>query len=250
MQQEQKIINEFTGKDYLSASGPVEVGMTNDYMFRIIFQQNKFALKGLLASVLHLDPEMDILLILNNKTIINIEMQLNNYGNWEFRSLAYLCREFDSVNRGDDYKNILPVYHIGFLDYTLFEDHPEFCATYQMRNAKDGYLYTDRLNLLVIELNQEELATSEDIKYGITDWVRLFKSKTWEELKMVAQNNECMLSTVESLYLSNSDENIRKVARERDDFLRYQAKREATIKELTDENARLRKLLEDNGIKP
>ncbi|WP_026488356.1 hypothetical protein [Butyrivibrio sp. XBB1001] len=67
---------------------------------------------------------------------------------------------------------------------------------------------------------------------------------------MVAQNNECMSSAVESLYLSNSDENIRKVARERDDFLRYQAKREATIKELTDENARLRKLLEDNGIKP
>ena len=95
---------------------------------------------------------------------------------------------------------------------------------------------------------------------------------------MVAQNNECMSSAVESLYFSNTDENIRKIARERDDFLRYQAKREATIKELTDENAtladenatladenaaladenatltdenaRLRKLLEDNGIKP
>ena len=79
---------------------------------------------------------------------------------------------------------------------------------------------------------------------------------------MVAQNNECMSSAVESLYLSNTDENIRKVARERDDFLRYQAKREETIKELTDENAalndevssltdeitRLRKLLEENNI--
>ena len=74
---------------------------------------------------------------------------------------------------------------------------------------------------------------------------------------MVAQNNECMSSAIESLYLSNTDENIRKVARDREDFLRYQAKREKTIKELTaenatlaDENARLRKLLEDNGIKP
>ncbi len=67
---------------------------------------------------------------------------------------------------------------------------------------------------------------------------------------MVAQNNECMSSAIEFLYLSNTDENIRKVARDREDFLRYQANREATIKELTDENARLRKLLEDNGIKP
>ncbi len=73
---------------------------------------------------------------------------------------------------------------------------------------------------------------------------------------MVAQNNECMSSAIESLYLSNTDKNIRKVARDREDFLRYQAKREETIKELTDENttladenARLRKLLEDNGIK-
>ena len=88
---------------------------------------------------------------------------------------------------------------------------------------------------------------------------------------MFAQNNECMSSAIESLYLSNTDENIRKVARDREDFLRYQAKREETIKELTeenetltsnnasltsknasleDENTRLRKLLEDNGIKP
>ena len=74
---------------------------------------------------------------------------------------------------------------------------------------------------------------------------------------MVSQNNECMSSAIESLYLSNTYENIRKVARDREDFLRYQAKREETIKELTDENAtladenaRLRKLLEDNGIRP
>jgi hypothetical protein len=59
-------------------------------------------------------------------------------------------------------------------------------------------------------------------------------------LKMVAQNNECMSSAIESLYLSNTDENIRKVARDHEDFLRYQAKREETIKELTDENATLK----------
>ena len=97
MCQESKIINEFTGKDYLNATGQVEVGMTNDYMFRIVFQQNKFALKGLLSSVLHLKPNsitdieiknvvqpgvsiadkeyrMDILLTLNNGIVINIEM--------------------------------------------------------------------------------------------------------------------------------------------------------------------------------
>lgn len=87
---------------------------------------------------------------------------------------------------------------------------------------------------------------------------------------MVAQNNDYMASTVESMYLSSSDYNIRKVAREREDYLRLQASKDRKIAELTDqnaaltdenatltdenatladENARLRKLLEDNGIK-
>ncbi len=280
MQEDNTIVNEFTSTHYLEATGPIEVGMTNDYMFRIVFQQNKYALKGLISSILHLQPDtitdleitntvipgmsisdkeyrMDIHLVLNNRASINVEMQLDNYGNWEVRSLSYLCRDFDNLNRGEDYLKVQPVYQIGFLDFTLFEDHPEFCATYQMRNIKDNHRYTDKFNLIVISLNHEELATKEDITYGISDWVRLFKSKTWEELKMVASNNEYMTSTVESLYLSNSDENIRKVARERDDFLRYQAHREERIKNLESENQsltaeiqRLRNLLEEKGIDP
>jgi hypothetical protein len=34
------------------------------------------------------------------------------------------------------------------------------------------------LNLIVIELMHEELATEEDIACGIDKWVRLFKAKT------------------------------------------------------------------------
>lgn len=206
-----RIENKVTTTNYLNATGPVSVSMTNDYMFRIVFQ--------------------------------------------EHRSLAYLCREFDSLDHGDDYDKVKPTYQIGFLGFTLFEDHPEFCAHYQMRNEKDGHLYTDRFNLIVVELGQEELATKEGISYGIDQWVRLFKAKTWEDLKMVAQDNPYMTSTVESMYLSNTDRNILKVAREREEFLRSQAYKDkklasqaAEIKSLTSENARLRKLLEENGI--
>ena len=281
------IENTVTSVNYLTATGPVAVGMTNDYMFRIVFQENKYALKGLIASVLQLDPEtiaditisneikpgqritdkeyrMDILVLMNNSQSINLELQLRNQGNWRHRSLAYLCREFDSLDHGDDYDNVKPTYQVGFLGFTLFEDHPEFCAKYQMRNEKDGYLYTDMFNLIVIELMQEQLATKEDIACGIDKWVRLFKSKTWEDLKMVAQDNPYMTSTVESMYLSNADRNIMKVAREREEFLRSQAYKDKKlktqaeeIKSLTSENnsltsevTRLRKLLEDNGITP
>ena len=188
-----------------------------------------------------------------------------------------MCREFDSLDHGDDYENVQSVYQIGFLDFTLFEDHPEFYSKYQMRNVKDGYLYTDSFNLIVIELNHEDLATDEDIAHGIDKWARLFKAKTWEELKMIAQDNEYLASAAESAYLSNNNKLIRKVAQEREDFIRMQASKDKklasqaatisdqaktisdqaetitdqaeTISDQADEIARLKKLLDDNGIK-
>ena len=258
------ITNKFTGKDYLNATGTIPYGMTNDYIFRIVFQENKYALKGLLCSILGLKDDeiisleitnevkpgviitdkeyrMDIVVNLNNDSLLNLEMQINNYNNWQYRSLDYLCRVFDRLDHGDDYSEVRTTYQIGFLDFTLFEDHPEFFATYQMRNALDEYLYTDRFNLIVVSLNQIELATEDDKSREIDTWARLFKSKTWEELKMVASNNDYMTSAVESVYLSNEDFNIAKIARDRDDYLRHEAYTKARLQKLSEENEQLTK---------
>lgn len=42
---------------YLEATGRIDYGMTNDYMFRAILQRNEKVLKGLICSLLHLKPE-------------------------------------------------------------------------------------------------------------------------------------------------------------------------------------------------
>ncbi|MBP3784621.1 MAG: Rpn family recombination-promoting nuclease/putative transposase [Butyrivibrio sp.] len=260
MNNKKEIINEFTGKDYLNATGDIPYGMMNDYIFRIVFQKNKYALKGLLCSLLGLEDDrivglrivnevtpgvritdkeyrLDIVVELDDGTTIDLEMQKDNYDNWQYRSLSYLCREFDSLDHGEDYSEVKPVYQVGFLDFTLFEDHPEFFGKYQLRNARDNYLYTDRFNLIVVSLNQIKLATSDDIACGIDQWARLFKSKTWEDIKMVASNNKYMTSAVETVYLTNEDKNAIKIAREREDFIRLQAYKDAKLKELEESNA-------------
>ena len=56
---------------------------------------------------------------------------------------------------------------------------------------------------------------------------------------MVAQGNEYMASAVRSMYLSNEDRNVIKVAREREEFLRSQAYKERKIASLSAENASL-----------
>ena len=91
---------------------------------------------------------------MNNDTIINLEMQMSNKGNWTDRALSYLCRNFTHIQRGEDYTTTKPVIHIGFLNYTLFSEAPEFYATYQMKNIKNNSLFSSKLTIGVVELNQ------------------------------------------------------------------------------------------------
>ncbi len=272
-------------KKFDNAIGPIPYGMTNDYMFRIVLQQSKPALKGLISSVLRMDEDdiedltvlnpvdpgksvsdkeirMDVVVSLKDGRKIDLEMQIKNYGDWPERSMLYLCREYDALSSGESYEAINSVFQIGFLDFTLFQDRPEFCGRYQLRNEKDNYLYSSKLNLFVIQLNSTDIATEEDKKFGIDKWVRFFKAKTWEELKMIAQDKESMLSAAKSMFLSNEDYNIRKVCTEREEHERYieHLKNKATILESELKSAKselntakiqndvLMKLLKDNGI--
>ena len=82
---------------------------------------------------------LDIYVLFNDNSYINLEMQVEDQKNWVPRSLTYLSREFDQLKHGDDYTLVKPVYHVGFLNFTLFEDHPEFHATYRLQNIRDGY---------------------------------------------------------------------------------------------------------------
>lgn len=164
------------------AHGSIPYTMTNDYMFRAVLQSNNKVLRGLVRSLLHLKEDeiisvkitnpiiledsiekkefrLDINVVLNNHTLINLEMQVANQLNWNDRSLLYLCRSFDSLHRGEDYKVTLPVIHIGFLDYTLFKECPEFYATYKLMNVKTYQIYNDNFTLCVVDLSKTTDAT-------------------------------------------------------------------------------------------
>ncbi len=79
---------------------------------------------------------LDVNVLLNNDRVINLERQVTNQFNWPNCSLLHPSRSFDNLNHGDKYLEIKPAIHIGFLDYTLFDKHPGFYATYKMLNVK------------------------------------------------------------------------------------------------------------------
>ncbi len=244
-----------------NAHGKVPYNMTNDYMFRAVLQSNNKVLRGLICSLLHLEESevqsveitnpiilgesihskeirLDINVRLNNRNIINLEMQISNRFNWPNRSLLYLSRSFDQLNHGGEYLEIRPAVHIGFLDYTLFNEQPEFYATYKMLNVKNHQIYSDNFVLSVVNLTRIDLATEEDKKYHIDDWARLFKATTWEEVKKMADQNEYLEAASQSIFLYNTDEQIRKMCRDRVEYYqdlhnyeRHFAKQDAIIAE-------------------
>lgn len=176
--------------EFWNASGQIPYNMTNDYMFRAVLQSNNKVLRGLICSLLHLSEKkvasveitnpvilgeavtdkefrLDINVVLNNHTLINLEMQIANKLNWRERSVMYLCRSFDQLNRGQNYLEAKPAVHIGFLDYSLFDARPEFYASYKLINVKNSQKYSDSLTLNVVDLSRIDLATDEDKKYHI-----------------------------------------------------------------------------------
>ena len=248
------------------AKGVIPFNMTNDYMFRYILQENQTVLEGLVCSLLHLKPEevqtieirnpidlgqqitrkdfiLDIKVLLNNHTLINLEMQMWDEANWTDRSLSYLCRNYDQLYRGQEYDEALPVYHIGFLDFTLFPECPEFYATYRMLNVKNHHLYSDKLTLGVVDLNQINLATQEDKTYKIDNWARLFKAETWEAIKMLAKEDKYLEETAKSLYVANADELLLEQCRAREEAERHERTIKRDMKQLND---RIAALTEDN----
>ena len=164
---------------------------------------------------------MDLKIKYNN-TVVNLEMQIVNRGNWPERSLSYLCRSFDNLNKGEDYDNVYSAVHIGFIDFTLFPDEPELCSTYMLSNVKTHRIYTSKFKLKVVELNHTNFATDEDKQYKIDRWAKMFKATTWEELRMCAGDDEAMQSAVKKVYEYNEEEAVRDMCRARDEAIAFE----------------------------
>jgi predicted transposase/invertase (TIGR01784 family) len=213
-------------------TGKIQYGLTNDYMFRAVMQGNQNALKGLLYALLDLPDGsienvtitnpillgkaidkknciLDIKLTLNNKKIINLEMQIENYGNWPERSLTYLCRSFDNLKPGEDYQNVMPTIHIGILDFNLEHLTPEFYSEFKMMNTKNHEIYSDKFVLRVLNLHvldDDDIIKEPEELYH---WAKVFKARTWEEIKMLANDNKYIKDTVVTMYQMSEDEKIR-----------------------------------------
>lgn len=239
-------------ENIINAKGKIDYTFTNDFVFRAILQRNKNVLTALICSLLHLPTDevdvtitnpielgnafsdkdfiLDIRVEMNDGRLIDLEMQMTNEYNWPERSISYAARTFDSLSAGKDYIEVKPIHSIGFLNFTLFPQAPEFYATYQLMNIKTHQLYSSKFSIYVVDLSRIDLATEEDSEYEIDRWAKLFKASTWEELFMIAKNNPTLMQASNDLYEINADELMRQKARARADAEFWERNKNAKLK--------------------
>ena len=75
------------------------------------------------------------------------------------------------------------------------------------------------------------MATDEDKAFQIDHWARLFKAETWEDIKMLAKDDEFLQEAAESLYVANSDEVVRQHCLAREDAERRERTQQKRLEE-------------------
>ncbi|MCR4586222.1 MAG: Rpn family recombination-promoting nuclease/putative transposase [Lachnospiraceae bacterium] len=231
---------------YAEQTGNLRIRLTNDYFFKALLQKNTSVLKSLIRALLELPDNaimdlevtnpiilgesaeektiiLDVNVLLDTGSRVNLEMQVLDEGNWKNRSAFYACRNFAELNRGDDYEELKPVYQISFLGFTLFEDYPALYSTYRLMESKKHYVYNENLMIGIVDLTKTELATEEDKQYHIDEWAKLFRAKTWEEIKMLAAKNENLAEAAKTIYELSEDERIRQQCQAREDYYKRQS---------------------------
>lgn len=86
----------------------------------------------------------------------------------------------------------------------------------------------------VVDLTHINLATEEDKAYRIDYWASLFKAATWEEIKMLAQEDEYIREASDTIYQLTQDEKIRLQCEAREDYYRRQRSVQAYMEQQAD----------------
>ena len=97
----------------------------------------------------------------------------------------------------------------------------------------------------MVDLSRIDLATEEDKVYHIDGWAKLLKATTWEEVKMLAAKDENMREAAKSIFVYNTEEQIRKMCRDREEYYQDMRNYERAISDREQTISSYKKVLSD-----
>ncbi|MCL2519285.1 MAG: Rpn family recombination-promoting nuclease/putative transposase [Oscillospiraceae bacterium] len=179
--------------------------LKNDILFKMLFVKYPDLLKKLISELLgisyksidqfeitnqEMPPEtigskfckLDINMTVNGQRV-NLEIQVDNEGDFPERSLFHWAREYSTaLGEGEDYSLLPRTIIIGIVYFKMFrckEFHSEFQALEVTRHTQ----LTENLNIHFFELPKLPKMVNADKSLEL--WLSLFKAKTEEELEKI-----------------------------------------------------------------
>lgn len=178
-----------------------------DILFKMLFVQYPELLKKLVAELLGIraadieefiirNPEMppenlgekfcrlDITMTVNGQRI-DLEVQVNNEGDYPERVLYYWAREFSSsLTTGQSYGTLPRTIVISIIDFKLFSCE-EYWSFFQPLEATRHTLLSDKMGFYFYEL--PKLPDEVSGNNMLLLWLSLFKAETEEELEKIKE---------------------------------------------------------------
>ena len=150
---------------------------------------------------------LDVRILMNNDTEIDIEIQLSVLSVWAERALFYLAKMYtEQISSGEDYTVFKKCVSISILDFNLFKENPDFYSCFHLWEDTRRILYTDKMEFHVIELTK----LPEELKEDSSDlllWAKFINAERKEEFDVLANKNSYIRSAYQHLQvISQNDE--------------------------------------------
>ena len=180
----------------------------SDVLFKMLFAKNKHLLKKLVSVLLaiplshiqefevingDISPEeidkkfcrLDINMKVDDK-IVNLEIQVQDEGDYIERSMYYLAREFSlALQAGADYITLPKTIVISILDFVLFTDTDDIHSEFLFKERKRNTILSEKLILHYLELKKLPDVSDIDTSNERDLWLALFNAETEEEISQL-----------------------------------------------------------------
>ena len=152
---------------------------------------------------------LDVRILMNDDTEIDIEIQLSILNVWADRALFYPAKMYtEQINSGEDYTIFKKCVSISILDFELFKDTPEFYSCFHIREDTRHAIYTDKMEFHVLELPKLPKELREDSN-DIELWGKFISAERKEEFDVLAEKNTYIDSAYQYLQLISQDKQKR-----------------------------------------
>ena len=200
---------------------------TVDFCFKELMNNEKVR-RGFIAALLRTEPEkirqttllptelrreyaddklgiLDVRVLLENGTQIDMEMQVAYFENWDARVVFYLSKIFsDQLKKGEPYENLKQCIHVSILDFIHFKDDDKCCRKISFCDEVTGEKYTDLMQIQVLEL--KKLAAKSEHEENIISWMRFLSGKSRKEFEVMAKSDEYMEEAYDALKKLSADD--------------------------------------------